>query len=167
MWIKLTRSSINYYLSIMIIGINGISAQPIHRERTRVVDVCTAVTEGQLSSILIRGTGASTPDGFELADATCPAAQTSHNELPSIILLRIQSFASAKDQLNFKNAPHNREGVSGLFQALARGDLRCKRPFHTFTNDSGEIVGANGFGLNGLARCELRNAKVMILRSLE
>src|SRR6185437_319475 len=110
---KLTRLSINYHLLIMIIGIYSISAQPIHRERTRVLDVCTAVTEGQLSSILIRGTGASTPDGFEFADATCPVAQTSHSELPSIILLRIQSFASVKDRFNFKNAPHNREGVSG------------------------------------------------------
>src|SRR5689334_2228391 len=133
----------------------------------RTVDVCTAIENGSHDGVTLRGTGRITPDGFVVGDRTCPVAKTTKDELPSVILVEIVSFSTNSDKATFDKSHFSRHGVSEPFQALVHGDLKCQATFRFQTSDDGDIVTGNGYGSNGLMKCKLVKAQVLMLRELE
>jgi hypothetical protein len=71
----------------MFAGVN--SGQERSAGAGRAVDVCTALENGSRDGVTLRGTGRTTPEGFVMGDRTCPVAQTSKDELPSVILVEM------------------------------------------------------------------------------
>jgi len=146
----------------------GVSSGQSHSAgASRAVDVCTAMEGGSHDRVTLRGTGGITPEGFVMGDRTCPIAKTSKDELPSVILVEIVSFSSMGDKATFEKIHVSRHGVSDPFQALVHGELKCQGSFRFQTSDDGDIVTGNGYGSNGLMKCKLVKAQVLMLRELE
>jgi len=162
----MTKTAIRMIAGATVIA--GVCLGQTHTTRvSRALDVCTVTEGGSREGVTLRGTGRITPDGFVIGDRTCPLAKIPTAELPSIILVDVAAFSSKSDQAMFEKIHFSRYGVSDPFQALVRGDLKCQVNFRFQTSDDGDIVTGNGYGPNGLIRCRLLKAQVLVLRQLE
>ena len=119
-----------------------------------VVGVCDAVHGKASGSIKIRGLGRVGKEGFVLFDHTCPVASTFDPPIPASILLDTPARPS-----QFRELVYSRS--SDLYQLVVEGDIRCADGLKLEPSRPR----GNGFGSYGNFACELKVAKVLVLKA--
>lgn len=140
-----------------------LAVTPFLAAETGVVDVCAAAkraTSGKRTTVLVRGAGQVMDDGLTLASTSCPIAKTSYDQLPTVILVNVTSFATPEARSRFIRAESAKGRGSPLLDVEARGILNCRARMR-FIRSGQDIVGANGFGAFGLYKCSLDSAELV------
>ncbi len=135
--------------------LQGFAAAPL-------LEVCAASRSARPRVVSVRGTGGFSRDGPALIDYTCPVAAAGGFTLPSTVLLEIRQFADEATQNRFRDLSRKT-----IFQAVVRGTLECREPLRVERSDDGDITSANGYGFNGLHKCRMRDARLLLVHALE
>ena len=106
--------------------------------------------------VLLRGLGRIVPEGFLLADFTCPVSEEKNLVIPMSVFIEPKRFARRKDEIAFTY--HRDSIIAGLYQIRAKGILSCRAGFMIETDEEGYPVRGNGFGPTGIVRCRLNAA---------
>lgn len=144
----------------VILGVGStVSARP-----PNPLDVCRAVKLSAAKDVEVRGTGEFGREGLVIGDLTCPIAKSPELSIPALVVIDVAVHDSSSIESRYKR--WESRDPSPLVQVLARGDLRCRLDFRARRNETGEIVGGNGFGSQGLIKCRLSSARLILLEEL-
>lgn len=129
------------------------------------VDVCTAAKGGssKKSSVVVRGRGQALDEGLALASELCPVAKTGYDEVPTVILVHVVSFATPEAKGRFLRAEAEKGLSSPLLDIEVSGTIECRARMR-FIKSGKDVVGANGFGGFGLYKCSMNSAELLEIR---
>jgi hypothetical protein len=91
-------------------------------------------------------------------------AKSGELKIPALIIIDVHRSDSVQLQAKYKKLQFTEDAP--LLQVLARGNLACKLDFRTRRNETGEILGGNGFGSEGLVKCKLSSAQLIQLEEV-
>ena len=129
----------------------------------RPLDVCTAAKAASSrkgATVLVRGTGQVLDDGLALASISCPIVKTVYDQLPTVILVKVTSFATLDARSRCFRAESEKGRASPTLDVEVRGKLICRARVR-FIRSGPDIVGGNGLGTLGLYKCTLNSARLM------
>jgi len=151
------------YLDLLFLGL-VVGCAEVMQVSAEPLDVCRAVQVKSARALTVRGTGEIGRDGLVIGDVTCSVAKSGELKIPALIIIDVHRSDSVQLQAKYKKLQFTEDAP--LLQVLARGNLACKLDFRTRRNETGEILGGNGFGSEGLVKCKLSSAQLIQLEEV-
>lgn len=163
-WLKMeTGFKLLFLAGILHLLSFSLGAQP------RIFDVCAAAKHfhpDMDKSVVVRGVGALSIEGLLLGSSSCPIARSGPDPIPMIILVDVVSFATPDIKKRFLLLKAERRSGSLVLNLEIRGNLNCRKRLK-FVRDGQDIVGADGYGVDGLYKCTLSSAELMMMERSE
>ncbi len=137
--------------------------------QSRALDVCAAAKSFhsyENNIVVVRGVGTLSIEGLLLGSGSCPIPRSGPDPLPTIILVNVVSFATPDLKNRFLRAEAERRSGSQALHLEVRGNLNCRKHLK-FIRDGPDIIGADGYGVDGLYKCTLNSAELILMSSSE